>query len=217
MRKRIAAAFFCCIFAFSLISCASSGSAQTEQTSSESAQAEENEDESAQAAAGTSDSAQTEGNEAESGQSDRPVISFETTDLDGDTVRSEDIFSDAELTFENIWGTFCGPCINEMPDLEVLHQRLAEKKCGIIGIVIDVNGKNDTAMIDAAKEIVGDTGVTYTNLVPWGSAARDFPVSAVPTTYFVDSDGCMVGEPAVGARGADDYEILLEAMLEQIS
>ncbi len=147
---------------------------------------------------------------------DKDVIRFETTDLEGNTVSSEDIFSEHKITLVNIWGTYCGPCINEMPDLEILNQRLAEKDCAIIGIVSDVRGSGDTALIGTAKEIVSQTGVTYVNLVPWQGWYEKLMAEYIPTTYFIDSKGHIVGEAAVGARGADDYEALLDEVLKTL-
>ena len=143
-------------------------------------------------------------------------IHFETVDLTGDPVSSEDIFSQNKLTMVNIWGTFCGPCIGEMPDLEVLNGRLADKGCAIIGVVCDVAGPDDASRIAEAEEIVADTGVSYRNLIPWDSFNAALPAEYIPTTYFVDSQGRLVGEPAVGARGADDYEALLDAALASL-
>ena len=140
-------------------------------------------------------------------------IRFETTDLDGNPVRSEDIFRENTLTMVNIWGTYCGPCINEMPDLEELNSRLKEKGCGIVGIVCDVRSIDDQATIDSAKQILDQTGVTYLNLLPWNEFYTALPAEYIPTTYFVDPDGILVGKPAVGARGADDYEALLDSLL----
>lgn len=142
-----------------------------------------------------------------------PAVSFETTDLEGNTVNSADIFKENKITMINLWGTFCGPCIREMPDLEILHERLKEKECGIIGIVVDVEGPQDTEVIDAAKEIIAYTGVTYNNLVPWESIWETLPAEFVPTTYFVDENGQIIGEEAVGARGADEYEALIDELL----
>ena len=141
------------------------------------------------------------------------VLTFETTDLDGNVVSSADIFSANKLTAINLWGTYCGPCIGEMPDLEELSGRLAEKECAIVGVVIDVPGADDTAMVETAREILGETGVTYLNLVPWETCFEDLPAQFVPTTFFVDSEGHLVGEPAVGARGADEYETLIDDLL----
>ena len=141
------------------------------------------------------------------------AISFETTDLDGNPVSSADIFSRNRLTMVNIWGTFCGPCINEMPDLEILNQRIGDKGCGLVGVVIDAGGDYQMAVIGAAEEIIADTGVSYLNLLPWEGIDEQFPAQYIPTTYFVDSKGNVVGEAAVGSRGADDYEALIDEAL----
>lgn len=141
------------------------------------------------------------------------AISFETTDLDGNPVSSADIFSRNRLTMVNIWGTFCGPCINEMPDLEILNQRLGNKGCGLVGVVIDAGGDYQMEVIRAAEEIIGDTGVSYLNLLPWEGIDDQFPAQYIPTTYFVDANGNIVGEAAVGSRGADDYEALIDEAL----
>ena len=160
---------------------------------------------------------ETEGAETDATEtapvSDAAAVSFETVDLDGNTVSSADIFSQHKLTMVNIWGTFCGPCIDEMPDLEVLSGRLAEKDCAIIGIVCDVQGPDDENTIADAKEIIQATGVTYLNLLPWAEFMEVFPAMYVPTTYFVDSSGQIIGEEAVGSRGADDYEALVDDLL----
>ena len=146
------------------------------------------------------------------GQSSK--VEFETTDLDGNKINSADIFSKNKITMINLWGTYCGPCINEMPDLETLSKRLEEKGCGIIGIVIDIAGSNDTSHIEAAKAIIRDTGVTYLNMLPFSGIDSMMPAEFIPTTYFVDQEGNIVGSPAVGARGADDYEALIDQLLK---
>ncbi len=140
-------------------------------------------------------------------------ISFETTDLDGNAVTAEELFSQHKLTMINLWGTYCGPCIGEMPDLEILSQRLAEKDCAIVGVVVDVAGLEDTSRLETAREIIADTGVTYMNLFPWYTLMEAFPAQFIPTSYFVNSEGQIVGEAAIGARGADDYEALIDELL----
>lgn len=126
------------------------------------------------------------------------VLSFETSDLEGNTVRSGDLFAASKLTMLNIWGTFCGPCINEMPQLEALSQEYAEKDVAVVGMVIDVPESDDTLLPDA-KAIVKDTGVTYTNLRIWDGYEKVMALAAVPTTLFLDSSGHLVGTPVIGA------------------
>ncbi len=132
------------------------------------------------------------------------TIMFKTTDLEGNTVRSEDIFHGHTLTMLNLWGTYCGPCIREMPDLERLRPRLESKNCSIVGIVLDVPDLDSTEMVATAREILAQTGVTYLNLIPWPGLETQLPSQFIPTSYFVDSEGRIVGEAAVGARGAEE-------------
>ena len=144
------------------------------------------------------------------------MITFETTDLDGNAVSSGDIFKAHRLTMVNIWGTYCGPCINEMPGLEVLNGRLEEKDCAVIGVVCDAADIEDNAKVGKAKEIIADTGVTYLNLLPWDGFLQALPAQYVPTTYFIDQNGQVVGKAAIGAMGADEYEALIDGLLEEM-
>ena len=161
------------------------------------------------------DTVQTESTTSENA-SDSSVLSFETTDLDGNPVKSEDVFGGNKITLVNIWGTFCPPCIREMPELEELSKRLTEKECGIIGVVCDISGTDDTGQISTAKDIISGTGVTYQNLLPWEGFDTQLPAEFIPTTYFVTADGQITGEPSVGAKSADDYEALADAVLEEL-
>lgn len=124
---------------------------------------------------------------------------FVTYDIMGNEV-TNDVFKDAELTVVNVWGTFCGPCIEEMPDLQALSEKYAGK-VQFIGIVGDVNGIEDTEHVEAAKEITEQAGVKFTNLV----LSADFNefmsgIVGFPTTIFVDKDGNILGDPIVGSN-----------------
>ena len=115
----------------------------------------------------------------------------------------------------NIWASFCGPCINEMPELESLYTEFKEKGGGIIGVLGDAAGKDDTAVIDEGKKIVSDTGVTYPNVIAWDGMQSQLPFNAFPTTYFVDSGGKVIGSPIVGAD-VSSYTSGLRDVLEEI-
>lgn len=143
-------------------------------------------------------------------------VSFETLDINGNTINSKDLFASSKLTMINIWGTYCGPCLSEMPDLEILNKRLKDKECAIIGVVADVQDIKDDYMVSTAKEIIEMTGVTYPNLLPWTDIGSQLNAPYIPTSYFVDSTGTIVGEAVVGAMGADEYELLFDEMLKQI-
>ena len=147
---------------------------------------------------------------------DGSAVVFETTDLAGNPVNSAELFSRYELTMVNLWGTFCGPCIQEMPGLEQLSREMQERNIAIVGIVLDISGPEDKALIAEAEDIIAQTGVTYLNLLPWDGINDALPSMYIPTTYFIDPQGRIVGEAAVGSRDSGAYETLIEETLERI-
>ena len=192
-----------------------SGETETQETAAPGTEAEtEQEAAVPETEAGTEQEAAVPETEAQTPEAAADGLVFETVDLEGNPVRSADLFSGSKLTMVNIWGTYCGPCIGEMPDLEVLNGRLGEKGCRIIGIVCDVFSPEDTGTIDEAKEIVEETGVTYLNILPWEGFENIYPLEFIPTTLFVNADGQIVGEAAVGSRGAEEYEALIDELLK---
>ena len=139
------------------------------------------------------------------------AISFVTTDLDGNTVKSEDIFSGHKVTMINIWATWCGPCKDEMPELEKLNKEFADKGCQIIGICYDT--MEDSGAIAEAKEILKEYGVTYLNLVETEEMSELLPTTAFPISYFVDSEGNTLGHPLVGAQ-LPEYSSMIDYALK---
>lgn len=123
---------------------------------------------------------------------------FVARDINGNQVTNE-IFAQKKLTVVNIWGTFCPPCIGEMPELgEWAHEMSSDVQ--LIGIVCDVRGDGDTNTINSAKKILNDSKADFVNIVPnaeIGTYLQD--VEAVPTTIFVNSKGEIVGNPIIGA------------------
>ena len=93
------------------------------------------------------------------------TFQFETVDLDGNKVTSDELFANNEVTMINYWGTWCHFCVEEMPELAKINERLAEKNCGIIGIV-DGAEADDQESLDDAKAVMMETGVKYPNVVP---------------------------------------------------
>lgn len=138
---------------------------------------------------------------------------FTATDLDGNEV-TESIFSEKDLTVLNIWGTFCGPCIGEMPELGEWAKEMPDN-VQIVGLIIDINGEEDTEHRDLAVDITQQAGVEFTNLI----ANMDFApilkdVVGVPTTLFIDGEGNLVGDPIVGAN-VDGYKTFVEDYLHE--
>lgn len=123
---------------------------------------------------------------------------FNTVDLNGDTVTS-DIFTENKLTVVNLWATFCGPCIEEMPELETWSKELPDD-VKIIGLVGDIEGEDDAEHLDLAKKIVEKSGVTFQNLIANDEFSEFMNgIIGFPTTVFVDQTGAIVGEPVVGS------------------
>ena len=123
---------------------------------------------------------------------------FATTDVYGEPVGTE-IFTENKVTVVNVWGTYCGPCIGEMPDLQNWYTVEQSKDSGImiVGIPYDV----DASTADEAIDILRDQGVTYPNLLVDDGLYEMFikDITVVPTTYIVDSNGNIVAGPIEGA------------------
>ena len=136
-------------------------------------------------------------------------ISFNTKDLDGNPITAEEIFSAHEYTMVNVWASWCGPCASEIPELADLSREFEEKDCAIVGILIDGDDRYGLA---EAKDILQSAGATYLNLMPPSNVDNIFPSEYVPTSFFVDRSGNIVGEPIVGAD-PQGYERQINALL----
>ena len=126
------------------------------------------------------------------------VPAFQTVDVAGNPV-TQDIFKGKKITVVNIWGTFCPPCIAEMPELGKWAREMPQD-AQIIGIVCDASGPNDKETKAAAIKILNEANVSFVNILPDDNLLKYLErEDAVPTTIFVDSDGNVVGEKVVGA------------------
>ena len=141
------------------------------------------------------------------------ALSFTVKDLDGNDVASSALFAAKDLTVVNFWGTFCGPCIGEMPELGEWARTMPEN-VQLIGVLVDIEDENDIATIEDATSILKDANAAFVNLIPSdGLADVVAGISAVPTTIFVDKDGNIVGEPIVGAD-VEGYKAFVEEYLK---
>lgn len=129
-------------------------------------------------------------------------ISFETTDIDGNPISSEALFGEHKYTLLNIWASWCGPCIEELAELEAINGRLAEHDCAVVGLLFD---GADAKALKTACGILSKKGVTYTVILPPDNMDDLFPLEYFPTSYIVDQNGIIVGNPIVGAQ-VDQYE-----------
>ena len=142
---------------------------------------------------------------------------FEGKDLDGNTVKSSDLFSGKAVTVVNFWFTTCGPCVGELGDLDALNKELSGKGGALIGINAFTLDGNEAAISDA-KDVLTQSGATYQNVYfDSGSEAGKFVenIYAYPTTYVVNRSGRIVGDPIVGAITSKAQADALQAQIDK--
>lgn len=141
------------------------------------------------------------------------AVTFEATDMDGNTVTA-DVFSQSKLSMVNVWATYCGPCLNEMPSLGELAAEYEPEEFQIIGIVSDVMEGDDQSYVES---LIEETGADYTHLLLNESLyyALLTDVSVVPTTFFMDQEGTVLGA-ALGARDKTEWGELIDGLLEEL-
>ena len=142
---------------------------------------------------------------------------FEGKDLDGNPVKSDELFSANAVTVVNFWFTTCNPCVGELAELDALNKKLAEKGGSLIGVnTFTLDG--DEAAISEAKDVLAKKGATYQNVYfdSDGEAGKfTTNIFAYPTTYVVDRSGNIVGEPIVGAITEKKQAETLQKLIEQ--
>ena len=142
---------------------------------------------------------------------------FEGKDLDGNTVKSDELFSGNAVTVVNFWFTTCNPCVGELSDLDALNQELAKKGGALIGVnTFTLDG--DEAAISEAKDVLAKKGATYQNVYfdSDGEAGKfTANIFAYPTTYVVDRNGNIVGDPIVGAITEKKQAEALQAQIDK--
>lgn len=136
-----------------------------------------------------------------------------STDLEGNKV-DDSVFKGKKITMVNIWGTFCSPCIGEMPDLQKISEDYADKGLQIIGMVCDILDEADTETIELAKDIVKETGVKYQNIVPSESLKTAFlgSVELVPITLFLNENGEQIATYE-GSRSYEGWTAIIDEVL----
>ena len=142
---------------------------------------------------------------------------FEGKDLDGNTVKSNELFSANAVTVVNFWFTTCNPCVGELSELDALNKELAEKGGSLIGVNTFTLDGDETA-ISEAKDVLAKKGATYQNVYfdSDGEAGKfTTNIFAYPTTYVVDRSGNIVGEPIVGAITEKKQAETLQKLIDQ--
>lgn len=143
--------------------------------------------------------------------------SFKGKDLDGNDVNSDELFSKNKVTVMNFWFTTCKPCVGELGDLEKLNKELAEKGGQVVGVnSFTLDGNKDE--IADAKDVLSKKGVTYKNI--WFKSDSDAGkltsnLFSFPTTYVIDQNGNIVGDPIVGAISSAEQRAALNKLIDQ--
>ena len=196
MKKKILILGMALMVAAGISACNASGkTSSSEATTTESKQADAKAEDSKQ---------------AESDKEDKKFPEFTAKTVSGEDI-SSDLFKDSKLTVVNVWGSWCGPCVQEIPELQKLYESMKDKDVNVIGLAQDAGTD-----LDAVKEIIDKNKVTYQNIVPEG-ATEDFVMSimAFPTTFFVDSDRNIVGV-IQGNRNLEAFTAAVEGVLEKL-
>lgn len=161
------------------------------------------------------------GDSAQAGSSEDSSVqkfpAFEGKDLDGNPVKSDELFSGNAVTVVNFWFTTCSPCVGELGDLDALNKELADKGGALIGVNAFTLDGDETAIADA-KDVLAKKGATYQNVYfdsssPAGAFTAN--IFAFPTTYVVDRNGNIVGEPIVGAITEKNQAETLQSLIDQ--
>ena len=147
-------------------------------------------------------------------------VQFMTYSIYGDVI-DQNLFSQADITMINVWGTYCSPCIREMPDLGEIHREYADKGFQITGIVIDGYHQDEEKFreqIGMARAIVDYTKADYQHMLPISMELNEAYLSniqVVPTTFFVDSQGRLIGKEVTGSRSKEAWIEVIEGVFAE--
>ena len=155
------------------------------------------------------------GKMAEFSERDKYYFTFETTTVDGETWNSDN-FANSKITMINVWGTYCNPCLAEMPFLGELAAEYDAAEFQVVGVVCDIMEGDSAENIDRAKVLIEEAKAAYPHLLVNDSVNSSFMqvVSLVPTTFFVRSDGSLAGCIA-GAMEKESWKALIDDLLSK--
>ena len=163
---------------------------------------------------GNGNSADTTATATEGSSALRDMIA---ADLDENEVKLGDVFSANKVTLINYWGTFCGPCISEMPDLAKVAHKYSDRGFGIIGLTCDIadpsTGAFDRGNIKAAKDIAEATGADYPILIATKQINGSIQTNVVPISFFVDENGDQIGGVITGSRPYEEWDRIISEVL----
>ncbi len=141
------------------------------------------------------------------------ILTFEATTTEGEELTAER-FAQSKLTMINVWATYCNPCLSEMPDLGEIATSYDPEEFQLIGIISDVTEKADVKDVEYAKELIAQTQANYPHLLLNESLYSNLvgAVEAVPTTFFVNRKGELLGY-LVGSQPKETWEEIIDELL----
>ncbi len=139
-------------------------------------------------------------------QEESMEIFIDSSTLEGEPVDST-VFADYDLTMVNIWATWCGPCVNEMPYLQEVYEQMPTN-VNFFSICGDATGENPTA-----TAILDASGAEFQTLIASTQVQEEIMsmIQAYPTTIFVDREGYLV-YAMQGAPSSDVTEAYLNIL-----
>jgi len=127
-------------------------------------------------------------------------LSFETADIEGNPVSSEELFSRHAITMLNIWATWCGPCVSELPELTKVNEELAKMDGAVVGLLNDGPGQTN---VEAGRQILAENNIRYLNILSTEAIDAVLKPQAYPMTIFVNREGIIIGETLLGTTFQD--------------
>ena len=163
------------------------------------------------AACGNSDGGDTTGDNSKDGRSQvsqgelQSIPDFSAEDIEGNKVDNS-IFKENKVTLVNVWATWCGPCVNELPEIQKVYSELKDQGIGVVGIVADGNDAKDTA-----KELIELDSLKYKMIIPDSNLEKKLisTLRGFPTSYVVDSEGKILGMK-LGGMNAEGFKAFIE-------
>ena len=106
----------------------------------------------------------------------------------------------------NVWGSWCGPCKEEMSVLRAFHER-AKDKVQLIGVDVE------EANFDEGQRFVERNGITWPNLYDPDGRSREYFGMGVPVTWFIAADGSVAYKHIGVVKDLDQMLTLTEKYL----
>lgn len=168
--------------------------------------------------AGCGSAGETEINKEINKDYEKYFAEFSAEDIYGKTVTQKEI-RDKKYTLVTVWGTYCNPCIDELPDLQKLYDKYKGDGINVMGVIIDIQNDDGSLNEDQtsyAREITEKQGAGFVNIgLPPGKEALFSQIAVTPTAFFVDSKGNVIGDFYEGAYSYEEWSDMVEKLLEK--